>query len=72
MLVRDDPGARRNRGGGGIWVINLLTSMLVAVLSLYVFRAADTRADARAAFEVVESLPGQIGGTPARAADRPD
>jgi len=43
---------------------------LVAVLSLYVFRAADTRADARAALEVVESLPGQIAATPAMAADR--
>ncbi len=72
MLVGDDPGARRNRDSGGVWVVNILTSVLVAVLSLYVFRAADTRADARAAFEVVEALPGQIGGPPAWAADRPD
>lgn len=70
MAVGDDPGARRNRGSGGVWVINILTSMLVAVLSLYVFRAADTRAEARAALEVVEALPGQLTATPAMAADR--
>ena len=68
----DDPGARRNHGGGGLWLINVLTTLLVAVLSLYVFRAADTRADARAALEAVEALPGQIAATPAMAAVRPD
>ena len=72
MLVEGDRGARRNHGGGGVWVINILTTMLVAVLSLYVFRAADTRADARAAFDVVEALPGQIAATPAMAAVRED
>lgn len=73
MRVEDDPGARRNQGGGGgVWMINLLTSVLVAVLSLYVFRAADTRADARAAIEVVEALPGQIAATPAMAAVQRD
>lgn len=72
MRVADDPGARRNHGGGGVWVINLLTSVLVALLCLYVFRAADTRADARAAFQVVEALPGQIAATPAMAAVQPD
>lgn len=71
MRVEDDPGARRNRGGGGVWTINLLTSVLVAVLTLYVFRAADTRADARAALEMVESMPGQIAATPAMAAVGP-
>lgn len=70
MQAEYDRGARRNHGGGGVWVINLLTSMLVVVLSLYVFRAADTRADARAAFSVVEALPGQIAGAPAMAAVR--
>lgn len=72
MRVEDDPGARRNHGGGGVWVINLLTGVLVAVLSLYVFRAADTRADARAALQVVEALPGQIAATPAMAAVQQD
>ena len=33
-------------------------------------RAADTRAEAQAALEVVESLPTQIAATPAMAADR--
>ena len=70
MPVVSDTGARRNHGGGGVWVINILTMMLVAVLSLYVFRAADTRADARAALELVEALPGQIAATPAMAAER--
>lgn len=65
-----DPGARRNHGGGGVWVINILTSVLVAVLSLYLFRAADTRAEARAALDMVEALPAQIAATPAMAADR--
>ena len=51
-------------------MINILTSMLVAVLSLYVFRAADSRAEARAALEIVEALPGQIAVTPAMAAGR--
>lgn len=73
MLVAHDPGARRNHGGGGgLWLINILTTTLVAVLSLYLFRAADTRADARAAVDVVEALPGQIAATPAMAAVRPD
>lgn len=72
MRVGEDPGARRNRGGSGLWTINLLTSALVAVLSLYVFRAADTRAEALAAFAAVEALPGQIATTPAMAAVRPD
>lgn len=73
VLTADDPGARRNRGeAGGVWLINLLTTMLVAVLSLYVFRAADTRAEARAAVEVVEAIPGQIAATPAMAAVRQD
>jgi hypothetical protein len=70
MAVVSDPGARRNHDDGGVWVINILTSMLVAVLSLYVFRAADTRAEARAALEIVEALPGQIAATPAMAAVR--
>ena len=73
MLVKDDPGARRNRGSGrGLWAINILVSMLVAVLSLYAFRAADTRADARAAFAAVEALPGQLGGPAALADVGPD
>ncbi len=72
MRTARDPGARRNRGGGGVWLINGLTFALVAVLSLYVFRAADTRADARAAVAMAEALPGQIAGAPAMAAVRPD
>ena len=70
MAMVSDPGARRNHGGGGVWVINILTSVLVAVLSLYLFRAADTRAEARAALDTVEALPAQIAATPAMAADR--
>lgn len=72
MRVREDPGARRNRGGGGLWMLNLLTSVLVAVLSLYAFRAADTRADARAVLEFVAAVPGQIAAAPAMAAVRQD
>lgn len=36
----DDRGARRNRNEGGVWLINALVSVLVALLSLYVFRGA--------------------------------
>ena len=72
MQAGYDPGARRNHGGGGVWVINLLTLMLVVVLSLYVFRAADTRADAQTALSLVEALPGQLAATPAMAAPRLD
>lgn len=73
MWVEEDPGARRNRGGaGGIWMMNLLTSALIVVLSLYVFRGTDTRADARAALGVVEAFPTQIAATPAMAAVPPD
>ena len=72
MLVGEDSGARRNRGGGGLWLINLLVSALVAILSLYVFRADDTRRDARTAMAAVEALPGQIAAPPAMAASRED
>jgi hypothetical protein len=69
MSFGHDPGARRNRGGAnGLWLINLLVSSLVAVLCLYLFRAVDTRHDARLAMGVVEVLPGQIGAGPAMAA----
>lgn len=71
MLAGEDSGARRNRGGG-LWLINLLLSALVAVLSLYVFRADDTRRDARTAMAAVEALPGQIAASPAMAAPRED
>ena len=70
MLAGDDPGARRNRGDGGLWTINLLVSVLVAVLSLYVFRADDTRREARTAMAGVSALPGQMASTPAMAASR--
>ena len=70
MLAGDDPGARRNRGDGGLWTINLLVSVLVAVLSLYVFRADDTRREARTAIAGVSALPGQMAATPAMAAPR--
>jgi len=66
----EDRGARRNRNEGGIWVINALLSALVALLSLYVFRAPETRADADAAFQVVETLPDHIGPARAMAASR--
>ncbi len=73
MLAGDDSGARRNRGGGGgLWLINVLVSALVALLSLYVFRADDTRRDARMAMAAVEALPGQIAAPPAMAAPRED
>jgi len=71
MLAGEDSGARRNRGGsGGIWLINVLVSALVAILSLHVFRADDTRRDARMAVAAVEALPGQIAAPPAMAAPR--
>ena len=47
MLADEDPGTRRNRNEGGLWLINLLVAALVAVLSLYVFRTEDARRDAR-------------------------
>lgn len=72
MLAGEDSGARRNRGGGGLWLINALVSALVAILSLYVFRADDTRRDARMAMAAVEALPGQIAAPPAMAAPRED
>ena len=73
MLAGEDSGARRNRGGaGGLWLINLLVSALVGVLSLYVFRADDTRRDARTALAAVEALPGQIAAPPAMAGPRED
>lgn len=73
MLAGEDFRARRNRGGGGgLWLINFLVSALVAILSLYVFRADDTRRDARVAMAVVEALPGQIAAPPAMAAPRED
>ncbi len=73
MLVSEDPGARRNRGGGtGLWLINALVATLVAMLSLYLFRPTDTRADARTAFAAVEAMPGQLATTPAMAATLKD
>lgn len=72
MLAGEDPGARRNRGDGGLWLINLLVCTLVAVLSLYVFRADDTRRDARMVIAGVQALPGQVATTPAMAAPRED
>lgn len=62
----EDRGARRNRNEGGVWLINALLSLLVALLSLYVFRAPETRADAGAALQVVE----HIGPSQAMAATR--
>lgn len=64
----DDVGARRNRNEGGLWVINALLSALIALLSLYLFRAPETRADANAAFQVVEALPKNLGPSRAMAA----
>ncbi|HYD28389.1 hypothetical protein [Brevundimonas sp.] len=73
MRVEDDPGARRNHGDArGLWLINVLICTLVAVLSLYVFRADVTRRDARAAMATVEALPEQIAASPAMAAARED
>ena len=69
MQAVDDRGARRNRGGSsGLWLINALVASLVAVCSLYMFRADETRADARSAMAAVEALPGQIAAPPAMAA----
>ena len=71
MLVEDDPGARRNHGdGAGLWVINALVFTLVAVLSLYVFRADDTRHDARSVLASVVAAPGQMAAPPAMAEPR--
>jgi hypothetical protein len=68
MSRYDDPGARRNRDEGGLWVINALVSMVVLVLSLYVFRGPETRQDAQAAIAAVGSLPDQLGPSRAMAA----
>lgn len=70
MSRYDDPGARRNRGGAGagVWMINALLSVIVAVLSLYVFRGPETRYEARQAMAAVEKLPDQIGPSRAMAA----
>jgi hypothetical protein len=68
--VREDPGARRNRDEGGLWTINVLVSLLVAVLSLYVFRPDDTRRDMRVALATLTALPGQLAATPAMASPR--
>ena len=70
MQVRTDPGARRNRDEGGLWTINVLVALLVAVLSLYVFRPDDTRHDVRLAVATVTALPGQLAATPAMASPR--
>ena len=73
MLAGEDPGARRNRGGGaGLWLINALVSALVVILSLYVFRAEDTRRDARVMVAAAADLPAQLTATPAMAAPRED
>ncbi|HYC99427.1 hypothetical protein [Brevundimonas sp.] len=71
-LVDEDRRARRNRDTGGLWLINLLVSALIATLGLYVVRADDTRHDARTAAAMVAALPGQIATTPAMAASRED
>ncbi|HYC73639.1 hypothetical protein [Brevundimonas sp.] len=69
MLVDNDPGARRNHGdAAGLWVINVLVGALVAVLSLYTFRAEGTRHDARTAMAAIEVLPGHLAASPAMAA----
>ena len=71
MLVDNDAGARRNHGdANGLWLINALVCTLVAVLSLYIFRADDTRHDARRAMAAVEALPGSVAASPAMAAER--
>lgn len=72
MRLQDDPGARRNRGEGGLWVINALLSVIVALLSLYAFRGPETRQDAGAAMAAVETLPDHIGPSRAMAATRQD
>lgn len=72
MLAGEDPGARRNRDRGGLWLINLLVAVLVAVLSLHVFRAEDTRRDARTMIAAAADLPAQLTATPAMAAPRED
>ncbi len=68
--MEEDRGARRNRNEGGIWLINALLSVLVALLSLYVFRAPETRAEADAALHVAGTLPDRIGPSRAMAASR--
>jgi hypothetical protein len=68
--MNEDRGARRNRNEGGLWLINALLSVLVALLSLYVFRAPETRANTDAALQVVETLPRHIGPSQAMAASR--
>lgn len=69
MRAAEDPGARRNRGGSaGLWTINALVASLVAVCSLYLFRADETRADARRAMAAIEAAPGQIAAPTAMAA----
>jgi len=65
-----DPGARRNRAEGGLWVINALVSVIVLLLSLYEFEAQRSRAAAREAFATVGALPDQLGASAAMAADR--
>lgn len=65
----DDPGARRNRGEGGLWLINALVSVIVALLSLYVFHPRQSRDTAHAAIAAVEALPDQIGPSTAQAAE---
>lgn len=72
MAVHEDAGARRNRGEGGLWLINLLVAALVAVLCLYVFRAEDTRQDARSAVATVAALPVAVAAPPAMAQSRND
>ena len=73
MLVENDGGARRNHGDArGLWLINALVGALVAILSLYLFRADDTRQDARRAMAAVEALPGAVAAPPAMAAPRKD
>jgi len=71
MAAGEDPGARRNRDEGGLWLINLLVSVLVAVLSLYVFRAEDGRRDAGTTIAAA-SLPAPLTSTPAMAATGED
>lgn len=70
--MEEDRGAKRNRNEGGLWLINALLSVLVALLSLYVFRAPETRANAGVALQVVEALPDNIGPSRAMAASRED
>lgn len=70
MFDAEDPGARRNRGDQGLWVINALVSTIVLLLSLYVFQPRQSRETAQAALSAVEALPGQLGPSTAQAADR--